>query len=55
MTGVSVEQGVALAAPFDRDRGTVEVRAFDTPDDVVVSHGRTMTQQCAGILDLYRP
>ena len=55
MAGDGVEQGIPLAAPFDRDGGTVEVKAFDAPDDVVVLHGRTMTEQCAGVFDLDRP
>jgi hypothetical protein len=55
MAGVGLEQGIAVAAPFDRDGGAVEVKAFDTPDDVVILHGMTMTEPCAGILDLDRP
>jgi len=54
MAGVGVEQGVALSALFYRHRGTVEGKAFHTPDDVVVSHGRTMTERYAGVLDLDR-
>jgi hypothetical protein len=44
MAGVGAEQGIALATPFGSDGDTVEVKAFDTPDDVVVSHGRTITE-----------
>jgi hypothetical protein len=51
MAGVGVEQGIAVAAPFDRNRGAVEGKAFDTPDDVAVSCARTVMERCVGILD----
>jgi hypothetical protein len=34
VAGVGVEQGIALAAPFDRDRGTVEGKAFAIPTGI---------------------